>query len=303
MRLLGPQWIVLYLYLAGALYIHFRGRERHRFLRQLADHSTILAPFNLFVYLLSAVPRTPLVRLEDFPELTAVGENWELIRDEALSLYDANLIASARAHNDVAFDSLYRRGWKRFYFKWYGRFLPSAERYCPETVKLLSSVEGMNAAMLTLLPPYSKLGRHRDPYAGSLRYHLGLVTPNSDDCRIFVDGERYSWRDGEGFMFDETYIHWAENNTDQTRIILFCDIERPLRYRWAQWINRMFRSVLGPATATENVPGDGVGIVNRLFQVLYYARIAGTKLKNASPLLYKTVKLSIVALLVYVIFF
>ncbi len=27
---------------------------------------------------------------------------------------------------------------------------------------------------------------------------------------IEVDGERYSWRDGEGVLFDETYIHYAE---------------------------------------------------------------------------------------------
>ena len=63
---------------------------------------------------------------------------------------------------------------------------------------------------------------------GSLRYHTGLVTPDSD-AAIVVDGERYSWRDGEAVMFDETFIHWAENKTDTTRIILFCDIERPLR--------------------------------------------------------------------------
>jgi beta-hydroxylase len=26
-----------------------------------------------------------------------------------------------------------------------------------------------------------------------------------------VDGQRYSWRDGESVVFDETYIHYAEN--------------------------------------------------------------------------------------------
>jgi aspartyl/asparaginyl beta-hydroxylase (cupin superfamily) len=50
--------------------------------------------------------------------------------------------------------------------------------------------------MFTELPSGSYLGKHRDPYAGSVRYHLGLVTPNSDDCFIEVDQERYSWRDG-----------------------------------------------------------------------------------------------------------
>ncbi len=34
--------------------------------------------------------------------------------------------------------------------------------------------------------------------------------------------------------FDETYLHYAENQSGQNRLILFCDIERPMRYRWAQ---------------------------------------------------------------------
>ena len=83
----------------------------------------------------------------------------------------------------------------------------------------------------TALPPGGVLTLHRAPYAGSLRYHLGLVTPNDDNCAIIVDGQRYSWRDGEEVVFDETYLHWAENKTDKDRIILFCDIERPIRRR------------------------------------------------------------------------
>jgi beta-hydroxylase len=91
--------------------------------------------------------------------------------------------------------------------------------------------------------------RHRDPYAGSLRYHLGLVTPNDDGCWIDVDGQRYSWRDGEDVVFDETYIHQAKNETNVDRIILFCDVERPMRFRWAQAVNRWFATHLVQATA------------------------------------------------------
>jgi hypothetical protein len=64
--------------------------------------------------------------------------------------------------------------------------------------------------MFAELPPGAKLNPHRDPFAGSMRYHLGLATPNDDRCFIEVDGERHSWRDGEGVIFDETYIHWAD---------------------------------------------------------------------------------------------
>lgn len=80
--------------------------------------------------------------------------------------------------------------------------------------------------------------------AGSLRYHLGLVTANRDACFISVDGNRYYWRDGEGLLFDETYIHFVENNTDETRLVLLCDVERPLRTRIMTGLNRWIRDSL-----------------------------------------------------------
>ena len=114
------------------------------------------------------------------------------------------------------------------------------EQLCPQTVALLESIPTVKGAMFAMLPPGARLVKHRDPYAGSLRYHLGLATPNSDDCFIDVDGQRYSWRDGEAVMFDETFIHYAENTSEQNRIILFIDVKRPVTFFLVDWINRLF---------------------------------------------------------------
>ena len=129
------------------------------------------------------------------------------------------------------------------------------------------------------LPDGSRLPRHRDPYAGSLRYHLGLITPNDDRCFIEVDGERYSWRDGEGVMFDETYLHYAENQSGQNRLILFCDIERPMRYRWAQAVNHWLGRNLMSAATAPNEEGDRTGGVNKMFKYIYAIRRVGKRLK------------------------
>ena len=53
--------------------------------------------------------------MSDFPELAPLRENWQVIRDEAKRLYDGEHIRSAENHNDLAFNSFFRRGWKRFY--------------------------------------------------------------------------------------------------------------------------------------------------------------------------------------------
>jgi beta-hydroxylase len=146
----------------------------------------------------------------------------------------------------------------------------------------LREVPSVKAAMFTELPPGGELRPHRDPYAGSLRLHLGLDTPNDDACFIDVDGQRYSWRDGEWTMFDETYIHWAQNGSSQNRIILFCDIERPMRWGWARGLNRFIAKRLIAAGASPNNEGDKTGGINKAFKYFYTLRLKAKGLKERS---------------------
>jgi beta-hydroxylase len=292
--LLAPQFMALYAFAACATYIHFRGRERLRIGRQLGDHSTIMAPYNVLMYLFSAVPNKPVLGLENFPELRKLRDNWRVIRAEAEQLFDEGRIRAAATNNDWGFHSFFKSGWKRFYLKWYEDFLPSARASCPKTVELLRSIPSVHGAMFALLSPGAKLGNHRDPFAGSLRYHLGLVTPNSSKCHIFVDGVECVWRDGEDFLFDETFIHRAENATDQPRIVLFCDVERPLRTRVMTAVNRWVSTHLVKAVATSNVEGEKVGVINRAFGYLYEVHLAGQRVKAWNYRVYRALKLSLI---------
>ena len=279
--------ILVVLYVLSVLIVHLRGRARLRFGRQLLDHSGFFAPYNVFMYAFSAVPARPYPDRNAFAHLDPLREQWQTIRAEALHLFDEGYIRAAEKHNDASFASFFKEGWKRFYLTWYGEPLASAHTLCPNTVALLEKIPQVKAAMFALLPPGAKLNPHRDPFAGSLRYHLGLVTPNSDACRIFVDGEEYSWRDGEDVVFDETYVHWAENRTDQTRVILFCDVERPLRTPLLRAINRVVSRVLGRATASQNVATEEVGTVNRLYASAHRMGEARKRFKRAHPKTYR----------------
>ncbi|HEX7329649.1 MAG TPA: aspartyl/asparaginyl beta-hydroxylase domain-containing protein [Casimicrobiaceae bacterium] len=300
--LLAPKFIVLYVFVASALFVHYRGRVRHKLTKQLADHSTIMAPYNSLMYLFSAVPAKPILDPRMLPELDVLRDNWQVIRDEAVALMDDGQIRAATGHNDLGFNSFFKNGWKRFYVKWYAQPLPSAQAACPKTVALVESLPSVNAAMFALLPPGAKLNRHRDPFAGSLRYHLGLVTPNSDDCRIFIDGEPYSWRDGQDLLFDETYIHSAENKTGTTRIILFCDVERPLRTPVMRALNRWMSRTVIRAASTQNTPTEPVGALNRVYALFGQASDVLTRLKRRNRTLFRTVKYVLIAAVAYLIF-
>jgi beta-hydroxylase len=290
-RLFAPQFLVVWAFLGSAIAVHFRGKVRLGFWRQFTDHSTIMAPYNVLMYLFSAVPNRPILQVEMVPELAVLRDNWRTIREEALKLFAQDQIRAADKYNDWGFNSFFRTGWKRFYLKWYGAALPSAVANCPNTVELLNAIPTVKGAMFASLPPGGRLVQHRDPYAGSLRYHLGLLVPKTaGDCRIFIDGEPYYWREGNDILFDETYLHYAENTTGDDRIILFCDVERPLRSRAMTAVNRWVSKHIINESATQNEEGERVGWLNRIFSYVYHVRLAGKQMKAWNKRVYYAVK-------------
>jgi beta-hydroxylase len=261
-----------------------------------------MAPINFLIHLLSRVPATPYHAVSGFPELAPLAQQWRTVRAEAEQLLALQKIQAAAKNDDAGFNSFFKTGWKRFYLKWYDASHPSAERLCPHTYALLRSIPSVKAAMFAELPPGAKLNPHRDPFAGSLRYHLGLVTPNADTCRIVVDGEPYAWRDGEPVMFDETFIHTAENRSDVTRIILFCDVERPLSNPVVRGVNHFVKATLIRASQTQNMPGDRVGVLNHIFNGAYRVRRIGKWIKKKSRFAHYTLKWLILGGVLYLIF-
>ena len=296
-------YVIFALYIISIIYIHYRGKVKFPALRQMMTHTNFIAPYNGLIYVFSDVPNKPILTTQEFPELKVLRENWEIIRDESLALAKSGHINVSTGTNDLAFNSFFRTGWKRFYLKWYDDFLPSAQTHCPKTVELLKNTPNINAAMFASLPPGARLSAHRDPYAGSLRYHLGLKTPNAENCLINIDGESYSWRDGEDILFDETYIHFAENNSQDQRIILFCDIQRPLKIKLLDKLSRFISQHIIKASATQNTHGEQVGVLNKIFGQFYILRLVAKRIKKWNKPVYKTAKFSLFFLFVYWLFF
>ena len=294
---------LLAIYVIAVMQMHYRGQVRFSAVRQILTHTNYLAPYNLLMNLFSKLPNKPFLSTESIDDLAILRDNWEVIRDEALSLSEDGDIKAAEGLNDAGFNSFFRHGWTRFYLKWYGDALPSAQKKCPKTLEILKQTPSIKAAMFASLPSGGKLVAHRDPFAGSLRYHLGLATPNDDDCFILVDGQKHSWRDGEGVLFDETYIHEAHNKTDENRIILFCDVTRPMKLGVINRFNNFMSNKLVSASATKNEDGDRVGALNKFFEKVYGLRTISRKFKKWNRTAYKITKYTLFFLLIYWIFF
>ncbi len=228
-----------------------RGRVRPPLSDRYLTPSALIAPYNLWASLRTEGGDVPFPSMEvHFPAHTTLRDKWGAIRDEAARLRGAGLASGIE--NDRFFRRIADGRWKKFYIKWYGEVLPDARAACPETCALLDRLPEVHLAMFSILGPGAVIPPHTGPFKGCLRYHLGLECPPGGaegPATITVDGEDYSWREGEDVLFDDTYLHEVRNPTEGTRVVLFCDVERRLDGARAREINRWVCRKLAPHPA------------------------------------------------------
>jgi len=119
--------------------------------------------------------------------------------------------------------------WKSFFLYVGGQEVPDHARVCPQTMRGLQKIPGLINAFFSILGPGTHIPAHRGPYAGILRYHLGIMIPEGD-VGIRVDQEVCRWREGQSLFFDDSFEHEAWNRSDTARVILFVDLVRPLPF-------------------------------------------------------------------------
>jgi beta-hydroxylase len=302
-------WSALLSFIAGSvLYVYrFRGNTRYEsFGKYFRKSWPIFAPFNCVLYLSTRKnARGPVLNAEVIPDLALLRDHWQIIRDEALALQasgglEASVAVGAPGYYDVGFRTFYKYGWSKFYLCWYGYTHPSGLRACPRTQELLARVPSINGAMFSFLPPGAALTQHSDPLACSLRYHLGLATPQDPECFLEVDGVRRSWSDGQDFLFDETYPHFARNGTDRPRLILMCDVERPM-HLGGRLFNRIYRG-LAVLTVVPNTAEDERGFASSVFANIAPLLQRSRSLKTTNRGAYRVLKTAVNGTLVCILF-
>ncbi len=126
--------------------------------------------------------------------------------------------------------------WRLFFLKGATIWFKKNCSMMPVTTGILRRHPYVISAYISVLGPRKKLNPHTGPYSGVLRLHLALDIPNPHRCYMVVGGKRRHWEEGKCLFFDDTYKHWAVNNTDRLRAVLFMDVLKPLP-RPFNWIN------------------------------------------------------------------
>jgi ornithine lipid ester-linked acyl 2-hydroxylase len=140
------------------------------------------------------------------------------------------------------------QGWKSYFLVAGGQRVRPHVEACPATTDALGNVPGLLNAFFSILQPGVTIPPHRGPYAGILRYHLGVIVPPGD-CGIRVGQQLLRWREGESLVFDDSVEHEAWNRTDRPRVVLFVDLVRPLGATLAMLNRAVLRVFLLSETA------------------------------------------------------
>ena len=184
-----------------------------------------------------------IYQTRDFPWAAEIEREWHLIRKEldAVMVFRDQMPSFQDILKEVgAIQS--DTNWKTFFLAGIGMDCTENARRCPETARLLGKIPGMTTAFFSILSPGKHIPAHRGAWNGILRLHVGLMVPQPRErVKIRVGNDFYSWREGEAFIFDDTFNHEVWNDTEGYRVVLFVDFARPLRQPW-RWINeRMLR--------------------------------------------------------------
>jgi aspartyl/asparaginyl beta-hydroxylase (cupin superfamily) len=206
----------------------------------------VLVPVERWIGRRSLVGEATFFDRELFPWIEHVEANAAVIREEVervLRDRDAlpNFQDISRDQIEITDDDR----WKTFFLFGYGFRARLNTELCPQTTALMEQIPGMTTAMFSILAPRKHILAHRGPYKGVLRYHLGLIVPDdAAACRIRVGEDVRHWEEGRSLVFDDTYDHEVWNDTDETRVVLFVDVVRPLPFP-ESLVNRLIIKAIG----------------------------------------------------------
>jgi ornithine lipid ester-linked acyl 2-hydroxylase len=198
----------------------------------IAVGERILAPIERWIGRRSLVGDATFFPLERFPWIKHVEDNWTVIREELERVLDDH--AGLPNFQEISKDQIEITDddrWKTFFLYGFGFKAKLGVEMCPRTAALMEEIPGMKTAMFSILSPRKHILDHRGPYKGVLRYHLGLIVPReAEACRIRVGEDVSHWEEGKSMIFDDTFNHEVWNDTDETRVVLFVDVLRPLPF-------------------------------------------------------------------------
>ncbi|XP_016968297.1 aspartyl/asparaginyl beta-hydroxylase isoform X5 [Drosophila biarmipes] len=160
-------------------------------------------------------------------QLDRLRLHWRAIREEGLAL-----LGESGFFQDEA-ELLRDQGvWQQYELFAQGRRVKDNCRRTPITCGLLQEFpESAGCRRGQVKFSVMQAGTHVWPHCGPtncrLRAHLTLVAPESEKTSLRVAEQERTWREGELFVFDDSFEHEVWHNGSQPRLVLILDLWHP----------------------------------------------------------------------------
>ena len=168
-----------------------------------------------------------------FPTLNQITQNSAKIKSEFDRVYQTQPNMPEYHEIDpgeAEISNTTAKKWKVFMLYLLGHKPQENRALCPETCRVLEGIPNLLQAFFSILEPGKSIPLHNGPYLGYLRYHLGLHVPRENPPSIYVNSQKYTWREGEGVLFDDTWPHEVRNESQDFRAVLIVDVLRPMPF-------------------------------------------------------------------------
>lgn len=124
------------------------------------------------------------------------------------------------------------KSWSAYYFYRHGERNENSIAECPLTSQLIEGspivrIKGHSPEIcFSVLLPGAKILPHVGVTNIRSVMHVPLIIP--DDCALEITGHGpVTWEKYEPFVFDDTYVHQAWNNSSDVRVVLLADLWNP----------------------------------------------------------------------------
>ncbi len=191
------------------------------------------------LYIPGLVPR-PFFEREDFPWIGQLEAAYPVILDELRALlggdeegFQPYIQLDPESRRAAEWGSLNRSpDWSAFHLYRHGRPIAANAARCPRTMEVLETLPLMRIprhapeVLFSVLRPKARIPRHHGSINGRLIVHLPLIVP--PDCgALWAAGEARSWEPGRCLIFDDSFLHEAWNDSEQTRVVMLLDLWNP----------------------------------------------------------------------------
>ncbi|XP_034103435.1 aspartyl/asparaginyl beta-hydroxylase isoform X11 [Drosophila albomicans] len=160
-------------------------------------------------------------------QLKQLQQSWRVIRQEALSLLNA------RGNFQPEAEQLRHTGnWQQFELFAQGKRQHSNCQRAPLTCALLDKLPASSGCLrgqvkFSAMQAQTHVWPHCGPTNCRLRAHLTLVAPEPQLTSLRVAEQQRTWREGELFIFDDSFEHEVWHNGTQLRLVLILDLWHP----------------------------------------------------------------------------